>query len=162
MSEFISLLIAGIVTGAIYAVSATGLVVTYTTTGVFNFAHGAVGLVLAYVFWQLWQGWGLPAPLALVLVLVVVAPLMGAVIERLIMRPLYGAATSVRVAVTLGLLLMLVAGVESIWSQTNICTVPEFFNGHDLSVGGVAISVEQFITVGVALAAAIGLRFFFP
>ena len=43
MSEFISLLIAGIVTGSIYAVSASGLVVTYNTTGIFNFAHGAVG-----------------------------------------------------------------------------------------------------------------------
>ena len=60
MSEFISLLIAGIVVGSIYAVSASGLVVTYNTTGIFNFAHGAMGMVLAYLFWQLWQGWGLP------------------------------------------------------------------------------------------------------
>ncbi len=61
MSLFISLVIAGIVTGSIYAVSASGLVVTYNTTGIFNFAHGAVGMVLAYLFWQLWQGWHWPA-----------------------------------------------------------------------------------------------------
>ena len=58
MTEFLSLLIAGITFGAIYAVSASGLVVTYNTTGIFNFAHGAMGMVMAYLFWQLWQGWG--------------------------------------------------------------------------------------------------------
>ena len=42
MSELFTFLIAGVVTGAIYAVTATGLVVTYNTTGVFNFADGAV------------------------------------------------------------------------------------------------------------------------
>ena len=65
MSEFISLVIAGIVTGSIYAVSASGLVVTYNTTGIFNFAHGALGMGLAYLFWQLWQGWHWPVLLAL-------------------------------------------------------------------------------------------------
>ncbi len=161
MSEFISLLVAGIVTGAIYAVSATGLVVTYTTTGIFNFAHGAMGMVLAYVFWQLWQGWHLPAVVALALVLVVAAPLFGAVVERAVMRPLYSASLAVRLAVTLGLLLMLVAGAESIWPQTDVYTVPEFFNGHTVSVGGVNLSVEQLLTVGVAAVAAVGLRLFF-
>ena len=161
MSEFLSLVVAGIVTGSIYAVSATGLVVTYTTTGIFNFAHGAIGMVLAYLFWQLWQGWQLPAWLALLIVLLVAAPLLGAVVERAVMRPLYGATTGVRLAVTLGLLLMLVAAAESLWPQTNVYTMPEFWNGHNVSLGGVNVSVEQLITVGVALAAAVGLRLFF-
>jgi branched-chain amino acid transport system permease protein len=161
MSEFLSLLIAGVVTGSIYAVSATGLVVTYTTTGIFNFAHGAIGMFLAYLFWQLWQGWHLPAPLAVVLVLLVAAPLLGAVVERAVMRPLYGASTGVRLGVTLGLLLMLVALAQSFWSPQNVYNVPEFWNGHNVSIGGVNISVEQFLTVGVALAAAVGLRLFF-
>lgn len=161
MSEFISLLIAGIVTGSIYAVSATGLVVTYTTTGVFNFAHGAMGMLLAYLFWQLWQGWHLPPAVALALVLLVAAPLLGALVERVVMRPLYAAATSVRLAVTLGLLLLLVALDQTIWSPTNVYTVPEFWNGHDVSIGGVNVSIEQFLTVGIALGAAVALRVFF-
>jgi branched-chain amino acid transport system permease protein len=161
VSEFWSLLVAGIVTGSIYAVSATGLVVTYTTTGIFNFAHGAMGMVLAYLFWQLWQGWHLPAPVALVLVLLVAAPLLGALVERVVMRPLYSASTSVRLAVTLGLLLMLVALAQTFWPQTNVYTVPEFWNGHTLSVGGVNVSIEQFLTVGVAVFAAGSLRVFF-
>jgi branched-chain amino acid transport system permease protein len=47
VSEFISFLVTGVVTGSIYAVTASGLVVTYNATGVFNFAHGAVGRFLA-------------------------------------------------------------------------------------------------------------------
>src|SRR5579863_7913269 len=115
MSEFISLVVAGIVTGSIYAVSATGLVITYNTTGIFNFAHGAVGMALAYLFWQLWQGWNWSPLLALAVVLLVAAPVLGAVVERVVMRPLYGVSTNIRLAVTLGLLLVLVSGAGSIW-----------------------------------------------
>ena len=108
MSEFLSLLIAGIVTGSVYAVTATGLVVTYSTTGIFNFAQGAIGMFLAYLFWQLWQAWHLPTLLSLAICLLVVAPLAGLLIERFIMRSLYRASTAVSLVVTLGLMLLLV------------------------------------------------------
>jgi branched-chain amino acid transport system permease protein len=154
-------MIAGVVTGSIYAVSATGLVVTYNTTGIFNFAHGAVGMVLAYLFWQLWQGWHWPTLLALAVTLLVAAPILGAVIERVVMRPLYGVSTNIRLAVTLGLLLLLEGGAASIWSQSNVYILPEFFTGHQVALGGVNLSYEQLITIGVAVAAAVFLRLFF-
>jgi len=162
VTEFLSFLVAGIVFGAIYAVSASGLVVTYNTTGIFNFAHGAMGMVLAYVFWQLWQGWGLPELVALVVTLFVAAPLLGIVVERVVMRPLYGAATSIRLAVTLGLLLVLVALAGAVWNPTtNTYDTPELLSGNPISVAGITLSWEQLITVGVAIAVAIFLRVFF-
>jgi branched-chain amino acid transport system permease protein len=161
VSEFISLVIAGIVLGSIYAVTATGLVVTYNTTGIFNFAHGALGMALAYLFWQLWQGWHWPVLVALAVVLLVVAPILGAVVERVVMRPLYGVSPNIRLAVTLGLLLVLVAGASSIWNQSNVYVTPEFFNGHQVSLGGVNLSYEQLITIIIAVAAAVFLRLFF-
>ncbi len=161
MSEFISLLIAGVVSGSIYAISASGLVVTYNTTGIFNFAHGAMGMVLAYLFWQLWQGWHLPAVVSFVLVLFVAAPLLGAVVERVVMRPLYGASANIRLSVTLGLLLVLVALAGTIWSQSNTYTVPEFFSGDQVTLGGVSLTYEQIMTIGVAVLAAVVLRLFF-
>ncbi|HLN42156.1 MAG TPA: ABC transporter permease [Acidimicrobiales bacterium] len=162
MTEFLSFLVAGIVFGAIYAVSASGLVVTYNTTGIFNFAHGAMGMVLAYVFWQLWQGWGLPELVALVVTLFVAAPLLGIVVERVVMRPLYGAATSIRLAVTLGLLLVLVALAGAVWNPTtNTYDTPELLSGNPISVAGITLSWEQLITVGVAIAVAVFLRVFF-
>ncbi|HEY5251278.1 MAG TPA: ABC transporter permease [Acidimicrobiales bacterium] len=161
MSLFINLMIAGVVTGSIYAVSASGLVVTYNTTGIFNFAHGAVGMVLAYLFWQLWQGWHWNVLLALALTLLVAAPVLGAIIERVVMRPLYGVSTNIRLAVTLGLLLLLEGGAASIWSQSNVYIMPEFFTGDQVALGGVNLSYEQLITIGVAVAAALFLRLFF-
>ena len=41
--KFLTFTIIGLSTGAIYAVVAGGLVVTYTTSGIFNLAHGATG-----------------------------------------------------------------------------------------------------------------------
>lgn len=162
MSEFLSFLVTGIVIGSIYAVSATGLVVTYTTTGVFNFAHGAVGVLLAYLFWQLWQGWGLPEAVALALTLVVAAPLFGAVLERVVMRPLYRSPSAVRLAVTVGLFLMLLALVQTLWSPAaNTYTIPHFFQGDQVSIGGINVTVEQLVTIGVAVVAALSLRLFF-
>ena len=84
MNEFISFVVVGIVTGSIYAVTASGLVVTYNATGVFNFAHGSVGMFLAYLYWQLWQGWGWNPVLALVVVLLVAAPVQGDVWETML------------------------------------------------------------------------------
>ena len=161
MSEFLTFLIAGVVSGAIYAVTATGLVVTYNSTGVFNFAHGAIGMLLAFVFWQLWQGWGVPVLLALAIVLLVCAPLLGAVVDRTMMRRLHGAATGIPLVVTIGLLLLLYGLANTIWNQDTPRTLPEFLPNDQLSLGQVNISAEQLITVGVAVVVAVSLRQFF-
>lgn len=158
MNEFVSLVIAGVVTGAIYAVTATGLVVTFTTTGIFNFAHGAMGMFLAYVYWQLWQGWHVPVLLSLVLVLFVCAPILGILVERAVMRPLYGARVTTTLVVSLGLLLLLVGVALSVWPATAAYEVPEFFSGDGVTVAGINVSYEQIITFGVALFVAGVLR----
>ena len=129
MTELLSFTVVGLVTGCIYALIATGLVVTYTTTGIFNFAHGAVGMIAAFTFWQLWQGWHLNAVLALFLVLFFIAPAFGLIVERVLMRPLYGASVDMTVVVTLGLLLALVGIAQLIWKPTVVRVLPQFFNG---------------------------------
>ena len=74
MTELLAFTISGIVTGAIYAVAASGLVVTYTASGIFNFAHGAIGMLMAFTYWELHVQQGLPAWAALLLVVFVIAP----------------------------------------------------------------------------------------
>ena len=64
MDQFLALTVVGIVAGCIYALTATGLVVTYTTSGIFNFAHGALGMVAAFAYWELSVNQGLPQPVA--------------------------------------------------------------------------------------------------
>src|SRR5947207_14518857 len=81
----------GIVLGCLYALTATGLVVTYNTSGIFNLAHGAEGMFMAFLYWQLSVGWGLPWPLAAALVWLVAAPPMGGFFSGAFIRRLYGA-----------------------------------------------------------------------
>jgi len=54
--------IVGLSLAAIYSIISSGLVLTYTTTGIFNFAHGAAGMLAAFTYWQLRFDWGWPAP----------------------------------------------------------------------------------------------------
>ena len=84
MTDFLAFTVVGLFTGAAYAIAAGGLVLVYATTRVFNLAHGAFGMVMSFVFWQLSVDAGLPAVVALLLVVGVIAPLGGLLIERVL------------------------------------------------------------------------------
>ncbi|HVX70638.1 MAG TPA: ABC transporter permease [Mycobacteriales bacterium] len=161
MTAFEGFLITGLVTGCIYALIAMGLVVTYTTTGIFNFSHGAIAMFAAYMFWQLWQGWDLNVILSFLLVLLVIAPLFGLLIEVLLMRPLRGASVDLMLVITLGLLLALVGIANSAWSPTVTRVLPQLYNGDGFRVGKVLVSWHELITVGALVAVAIVLRMLF-
>src|SRR3954465_123001 len=104
METFLAFVITALSTAAIYGVGASGLVLTYTTTGVFNFAHGAIGMLGAFTYWQLKVEWDLPTPVAVLIVLLLIAPLFGAGIERVIMRRLQGTSDATQLVVTVSLL----------------------------------------------------------
>jgi branched-chain amino acid transport system permease protein len=157
VNEFVSYLVVGIVSGSIYAVTASGLVVTYNATGVFNFAHGSVGMFLAYLYWQLWQGWGWNPVLSLAVVLLVVAPAFALLIERVLMRPLYGATLNTMIVVTLGLFLVLYGTTSTVWNQTTTRNLPTWFASDQVDVAGVNLTYEQLITIGCAVVVAIAL-----
>ena len=100
MTEFITFTVVGLATGAIYSIASAGLVVTYTTSGIFNFAHGAIGMFSAFLYWQLrWDdGWGgsWPAPIALLFVLFVAAPIIGIILQIVVMRGLEGTSETTK------------------------------------------------------------------
>ncbi len=161
MSLFISLTVIGLATGAIYALIATGLVVTYTTTGVFNFAHGAIGMAGAFVYWQLWQGWHINAVLSMAIVLLVVAPLFGLIIEKVLMRGLASAPVDLMLVITLGLMLFLVGGANVVFNPTVNRTLPQFFSGTGFHVGAVVVTYDRLIAFLCLVGAAVGLYLLF-
>lgn len=161
MTFFISLTVTGLATGAIYALIASGLVVTYNTTGIFNFAHGAIGMAGAFAYWQLWQGWHINALLAMVIVLLIVAPLFGLIIERVLMRSLAGAAVDLTLVVTLGLMLFLVGGANVVFNPTVTRNLPQFFNGQGFDVGAVVVSWDRLIALLGLFGTAVGLYLLF-
>lgn len=157
MSELLAFTIVGLVTGSIYAVAASGLVVTYTTSGIFNIAHGAVGMFMAFVYWQVRFDWGWPTPVALAFVLLVAAPLLGAAIERTLARNLAGASLVSRLVVTIGLLLVLMGAALNIWPPEGR-RVDGFFSPGGFDLGPVFVTWHHAITLLVAAAVAAGLR----
>src|SRR5207248_6983289 len=104
MDKFLALTFAGLCTAGIYANAASGLVLTYTTTGIFNFSHGAIGMLGAFTYWELRFAVGWPAPIALFLVLFVLAPLFGTLLEVGLFRTLQGTTEAVKLVVTVSLL----------------------------------------------------------
>jgi branched-chain amino acid transport system permease protein len=158
MDTLAQFVVSGIVLGAIYAVAASGLVVTYTTSGIFNFAHGAFGMFGAYFYWQMVEGWGWPKVPALIVLLGIVAPVFGALIERVIMRGLEGVSAITRLVVSVSLLVGLLALAQVIWTSEVGRTGPAFFEGERFTVVGYGVSYHEAITIAVALLIALGLR----
>jgi branched-chain amino acid transport system permease protein len=156
MSEFISYTIIGIFTGAAYAIAASGLVLTYSTTRVFNIAHGAVGMVFAFVYWDFSVKQGLPVWLSLVLVLFVAAPLFGIFVQRVLARGLGSAPVSVSLVVTVGLLVGLIGVATQAWPAASR-TLPQFFDGHLIKMGSVVITWQELITVALSAVVALSL-----
>jgi len=166
MSVFLSFTVLGIVTGAVYGILATGLVVTYNTTGVFNFAQGAVGMVAAFSYWQLWQDWHWPFLLAIAVVVFVEAPLLAIAVEFVLFRRIHGASVERSLMVSLGLLVILLGLATIFWGSPQVIrSVPPYFTAADGSVAsvhlfgsnGVTLQVQQIMIVVVAAVVAVGL-----
>ena len=156
MHELIAYTIVGLAIGATYAIAASGLVVTYSTTGVFNIAHGAIGMFMAFTYWQFSVAWHWPPPLAVAICVLVIAPLMGLVLERIV-RPVADASVALKLVVTIAVMVLLIGLVQTIW-KGSARQLPNFFGAHGFEFSGVFITWQQVITVGAAVTVAIGLR----
>ncbi|MGP0030506.1 MAG: ABC transporter permease subunit [Acidimicrobiales bacterium] len=109
MSKFINLLVTGIVSGAIYSMLAAGLTLTYTTTGIFNLAYGAVAFTAAFIYFELQNGLHWPNAWAAVVVILIFAPLLGLVLDRFVFRKLSQASEASKIMATVGVLIALPA-----------------------------------------------------
>src|SRR3954469_12413791 len=158
MTRLLQIAVAAVPVGGVYALAASGLVLTYRTSRVFNFAHGAVGMFCAFLFYQSWVAWGLPVGAAFVLVVAVFAPAMALVLERVVFRRLRDAATSVKVVVTVGLLIALQGGASAIWGGQGSLYLPQFLpQGSVRVVAGVRLGFDQLTILAISLATMAGL-----
>ena len=161
MEKFFVFFIIGVAISAVYAISATGLVVTYITSGVFNFAHGAIGMFLAFVYWELRIHRGWPTLLALAVTLLVIGPAIGVLLDVLVMRPLLkGASVATKLVVTLALLLSFQGLAVAIWG-IELRTLPGLWGQRDYSILGLNITWDQTTTILAAAGVAFGFRALF-
>jgi branched-subunit amino acid ABC-type transport system permease component len=151
--------VTGIADGAIYALAGLGLVLTYKTSGIFNFAIGAQAAASAYVFYSLRVTVGLPWPVA-ALCSVLMVGLVGSLVLERIAFWLTGAPPATKVVATIGLLVLLQSALTGIYGVATIEFNP-FLPNKGVQVFGVHVLGGQLIVVAIALAATIGLYLFF-
>lgn len=113
MHELIEFLIGGVVAGGLSAVLASGLVLTYSTSGIFNFAYGAIAFTVASMYYELNTGLHWPVVWAAVVSIGIFAPLIGFSLYHLMFRQLARASETAQIVATIGLLIALPAA--TIW-----------------------------------------------
>jgi len=144
----------GLIIGAFYALMALGLSLILNLSGVINFAHGgflAVGAYLAFMLIPYVGFWGA------LIIAPVLTGILGLLVERVLIRPLYGRDPLYSLLLTFGLAYVLEDGTRDIWgSQTLPFAVPDWL-GSPLSSQYFFLTGYRLFMVAVVTVAVIGL-----
>src|SRR5262249_19169069 len=146
-SLFFSQLMGGIGNGAVYASLALALVLIFRTTGILNFAQGEMALYSTYLFWYFTQR-SVPVLLA-ILITMGISFVGGALIERVIIRPVEDKSPLVIVIVTIGLFLALNSIVQVQFGADIKTGLPRFYAATTWRPGNVQISADTLVLVAM-------------
>lgn len=114
MEQLIQQVLSGLATGSIYASMGLALVMIYQSTSTINFAQGEMAMASTYIAWSLIHA-GVPYWPAFLLT-IVISFAVGALIERLIVRPFEDASPLTAVVVFVGLLVIVNSLIGWIYS----------------------------------------------
>lgn len=145
--------LAGLGSGGLYALAALAFVIVYKATRVVNIAIGEFLMLGAYVFYAFATGMEWPIWLAIGGA-VVVSGALGAVVERLTIRPMLGEAPISVFMITVGLASILVGAVELIWTADQR-RLPEFMPRSPVMVGEAFVAPKVFYGFWVAVVLAL-------
>jgi branched-chain amino acid transport system permease protein len=154
-------IISGLVVGSIYAISALGLVLTYTSSRVFNFAHGALAYAIAIFYYYLTRQNGWSIATAAPFTILVVAPLLGLLLYVVLFKRLTHATPTVRLVSTVGLWVAIPAitrlifpfAANEIFNPQGLVTSPA--DPNFLKVFGTYINENQFVVIVSAVVIAL-------
>ena len=167
MTAFAAYTIIGLGLGGIFSLAALGIVLIYRTTGVLNFAHGAMGMFSTFVAWQVFYGWSHPfwptwlATLLAVIAGLVFAAVMGLVLELAVFRWVRTREPVVKAVITIGVLLALQSAASLIW-KNNQYHLPIYLAPQTatIQIADVPVGANYVVIIVVALGLAFGLGAF--
>ena len=136
-----------------YAALGLGLVLVHRASGVVNFAHGAMAMLVTYAFVELRPDLGLWPALA---VSVVAAAALGLAVDGLVFRPLRPAPALARVVASVGLLATLQA-LAVLWFGADSRPVPSLLPNRPVAVLGVDVPRDRLLLAALVVVAAVGL-----
>jgi ABC-type branched-subunit amino acid transport system ATPase component/branched-subunit amino acid ABC-type transport system permease component len=150
VQEVLRFAMLGLGLGALYSLASQGLMVIYRGSGVLNFAHGAIGMVGAYIHWEVKVKYGNPAIVAWIAALVGCA-LIGALAHLLIMRQLKRASPLARIVATLGMLVILQSAAVIRYGARGEPVKSELPRDIVNPFGIDGVSVDRFLLLGIAV-----------
>jgi branched-chain amino acid transport system permease protein len=148
MDVFLQLTFTGLSNGMVYALIAVGFVIIYKASDVINFAQGEFLLLGAYLAFAFIAQVGLPWHLGVAATLMV-ALLIGLVVERFVLRPLIGEPIISMIMVTIGLSSVIKALVNAIWGSAPH-SFPSFLPSNPIHMFGVVVTEDRLLTIGLA------------
>jgi branched-chain amino acid transport system permease protein len=158
MGKFVQLVVDGLSTGSVYGALALAIVLVHSATGLINFAQGGMAVLAAYVAWVLINQ-GLPLALA-ILISIVFSFVLGAVVERSLMRRFERGDPDTAVVVTIGLLTLITGIAGWLWTYNNQ-QFPSLFPLDTVSFLGVSVSIRSIGTTLVIVVAMVLLQALF-
>jgi ABC-type branched-subunit amino acid transport system permease subunit len=154
VGTFLRTIILGLISGSVFALASTGLVLTYKASGVLNFGYGALAMFNAFLYWQMSVEWGWPVWLAALVVVALIAPLIGIFLDTQLFSRLHGQPMIISIIATVGLIVLLQGTVNLIWGG-DTKSVPSLFPSGTVELpGGVRIGLDELAGFFVATIAA--------
>lgn len=152
------ILFGGLFQGSLYAMMAVGLALIWTTIGVFNFSHGVMMMLGAYIAWQL-SAWSIPFFIVLPLAMIIMAG-AGWLLQASVVRPLIGRPNIVLVVVitTLAAASLIENGALEIWGPRSK-QLPTLIPGNT-EIFGIGVSLHQIAIIVITPVILIALWLF--
>lgn len=160
MTKFIDLTLNGISTGAVYAAVGLALVLIWRATRIVNFAQGGMLMITTFIAWKVITSGG--SYVAGFFVALSCGLVMGAAVERILIRRVESAPPLNAVIVTLGLLVLLQSIAGMIWGNTPK-SFPAAFSIRGYKVGSTTLlfAPNDLFIVLLVLCVAVGLALLF-
>lgn len=154
MTRELPIVIFGLTQAAVYALLALGLVMTFRVSKFLNLGHGALGMFVTYVYWQLASQWGWPVFLSAVVAIGIVAPMIGWVLSSVLFRRVTRRPETARIAATVAVIIVVNELAVRIWGGV-ATSVPSVMPRKSVRLAGAVIGAEQLLTIAVAGAVAL-------
>jgi sulfate-transporting ATPase len=149
VTEFVQFAVRGLGTGSLYVLVAIGIVLVYRGSGVVNFAHGAMGMIGTYVWWEIHVQNGGPWSVAFAAGILSSA-FLGVLTHVLVMRPLRAASNLTRVIATLAILAILQAVAALRW-PTELEVVSQYLPSGTWKLFGVTLGRDRVLIFALVL-----------
>jgi branched-chain amino acid transport system permease protein len=160
VQQFVNLTLGGVITGAVYAAFALALVLIWRSTRIVNFAQGSMAAITTFIALSLIEG-GQSYWVGLIVALLA-GLVIGAVVERVVIRPVEGGPELNAVIVTLGLFIAIQALISVLFGVNQRAFVPPFSNiGFKAGDFTLALSPNTLFTLGAVLLVMVGLTALF-